>query len=160
MNTKNKPKRTPNLDKVLARLKEATEDRKGASEARIRSAASTLPCRIPPVWQKVMSITDGGAIFTRRRDLEEFDMSKSRDFAKNNNFARRFIKQGWPDLPAHYLAVVANENQDFIFLDTSKVNRDGDCPALLVDHEECRVQKKWPNIASLLDYVLKAGLTF
>ena len=144
------------FDDTLKALKTAAKNRKGASDEQIHAAAKKLPCPIPPAWQRVMKTVNGGAIRTQAKECREFDMSKAKDFAKNNGFARRFIKQGWPDLPQHYLAVVANEDQDFIFLDTSKVSARGDCPVLFIDHEECRPQKKWPSIAKLLEYVLTA----
>jgi hypothetical protein len=50
------------------------------------------------------------------KECEEFDMSKANDFASNNKFARKFIQQGWPDLPEAYLAVACNEFHDFFFL--------------------------------------------
>ena len=145
-----------NLDNALKLLEAAPYKRKGATDSQIRAAAKKLRRPIPLAWQQVMKIADGGAIFTHAKECEEFDMSKAKDFAKNNKFARDFVEQGWPKFPKHYLAVVANEFQDFIFLDTSKVNRDGDCPVVFIDHEECRVQKKWPSIAKLLEYVLTA----
>jgi hypothetical protein len=50
--------------------------------------------------------------------------------------------------------VACNEYHDFFFLDTSKLGRDGDCPVLFIDHEECLVQRKWASIAGLLKHLL------
>ena len=149
-----KTRKRPSLSAILKVLKAALRNRKGASTAAIERAGAKLGYEIPAAWRRVMHTVDGGRLVTGVRECERFEMSKARDFVDNNKFARKFIQQGWPDLPEAYLAVACTEYHDFFFLDASKVGRDGDCPVMFIGHEECLVQRKWASIAVLLKHLL------
>ncbi len=142
------------LDNSLKLIKAALGDRDGATDAEIRKAEKKLGRSIPGVWKKVMRTANGGLLLSHAAKGKEFDMSPAADFSRNNDFARQFIQMGWPDLPEAYVAVVANEYQDFYFLDTSRIDGNGDCPVLFIEHELAELKKEWPSIEALLEYIL------
>ena len=155
---KPKPEKPADIKPALASLKRLQKTRKypgGATITEIKAAEKKLRLRIPPRWTEVLAVCNGFEVqeagFGDGEPCRIASAQKLPEMHANNVSIAEISRSG---LPAHMLGIADTPLADAIFLDTSRVNREGDCPVLMLDHETGETRIDWPNIPSFATELL------
>jgi hypothetical protein len=155
-----KPPRAPDLDRSLKMLRLAKRSAakkfgKPANQKEIDETERELGVKIPPAWQKVLRISNGGLI----------DNCPLADGYEGRIIAADKLAHGWStevkyysdmraELPKTLLTVMTTEFGDSIWLDTTQIDKQGDCRVILMNHETGEQQREWGTVAEFLEEVL------
>jgi hypothetical protein len=155
-----KPPRAPDLDRSLKLLRSAKRRApkdfgEPASQKEIDETARRLGLGIPPAWQKVLRLSNGGRIENcPLTDGCEGRITPTDKLAKEWREELEFYSQMRSDLPKTLLSVMRTDFGDSIWLDTSRAGKAGDCPVVFMSHETGGQQREWPTIAEFLEEAL------
>jgi len=145
-----KPPRAPDLKRSLsllrARKRQAPKEfAKPVSAKAIEETAEALGRKIPPAWQQVFRIANGGridksplaagcaCILMPLKDLTEWQRTES-----------KYYRDIGAELPESMLVVIRTEIGDSIWLDTAQPKPKGDCRVVLMSHETGEEERDWP----------------
>jgi hypothetical protein len=156
------PIKAPEIGKLIPPLKKLLKSQNatlaaGAAAAAVATAEKSLGLTIPKRWKELLSKVDGFEIDNCNAldGTAMLSVASAKELVRTHKGCRSMIQIGWPELPKTHLGVARNDLDDAIFLDTTKLTADGDCPVIFMDHEECRVVATWPAISIFLSEAIE-----
>ena len=124
----------------------------------IQEAATALGLEIPVSWQKVLRISNGGRIKNCEiADGCACDIVPAEQLVEWYHVQGDYIRQTFdPEFPQSIVPVLLTEVGDYVSLDTSKRDADGDCRVFHISHETGKADREWVSVADFLEELLTA----
>ena len=147
----------PSLKKLL--MSQGAELASGAKQEDLAAAEEKLGYAIPARWKELLLMIDGFEIDNCNAldGIAMLYVASAKDLVRMHKGCRSMIQIGWPEVPKTHLGVARNDLDDAIFLDTTKLTPEGDCPVIFMDHEECQIVASWPTIGAFLSSALETS---
>jgi hypothetical protein len=156
-----KPPRAPDLARSLALLR-SRKRREPKSFARpvtpkaIAESSALLGTTIPPAWQNVLRVSNGGRIENSALAAGEASLIiPAEKLAKARKSETDYYRDMYTELADSLVVVMETEIGDSVWLDTARLKPDGDCRVVLMSHETGE-DREWLNIADFLEELLTA----
>jgi hypothetical protein len=147
------PIKPPDIAKLVPKLKRLLEQQgapvvKGATPKAIEAAGKAVGGRVPERWAEMLSAVDGFVIDNcyALDGTAELRVAAAAALAEQHQLNRDMI----PDQPPTHLGVASSDLGDAVFLDTSNLTKEGDCPVLFINHETLEAEATWPAIGLFL----------
>jgi hypothetical protein len=155
-----KPPPAPDLARCLSLLrlrKERTPKNftKPVSPKALAQANKDLGAEIPPPWQKLLRISNGGRVdHSPLADDQSCRIVPAETLIRSRQDEVNYYQNLGAEIADSMLLVIETEIGDSIWLDTSRGAPSGDCRVVLMSHETGEQEREWPGIAEFLEELL------
>jgi hypothetical protein len=155
-----KPPPAPDLARGLSLLRSRKrrtpkDFTKPVSPKALAQAAKDLRAEIPPPWQKLLRISDGGRVDrSPLADDQACRIVPAEKLIRSRQDEVIYFQNLGVEIAGSMLLVIETEIGDSIWLDTSRLAPSGDCRVVLMSHETGEQECEWPGIAEFLEELL------
>jgi hypothetical protein len=154
------PVRAPSLTRGLSllRARKRRQPKGFAAPARakvLHAASGALGQPIPEAWQKVLRVCNGGRI--ENCELASGMACTIIPIERVSQQWRQeadYYRQVGAAVQDSFMLVMQTEVGDSIWLDTARLQSEGDCRVVLLSHETGGEERTWPSIAEFLEELL------
>jgi hypothetical protein len=154
-----KPPPAPDLARSLSLLRSRKRRTpknftKPVSPKALAQAADDLRGQIPPPWQKLLRISNGGRIDNSPlADDQAILILPAEKLIQSRRDEVNYYQNIGAEIVDSMLLVIETEIGDSIWLDTSRLAPTGDCRVVLMSHETGE-EREWSGIAEFLEELL------
>lgn len=154
-----KPPPAPDLARSLTLLRSRKRRTpknftKPVSPKALAQAAKDLRAQIPPPWQKLLRISNGGRVDNSPlADDQACLILPAEKLIESRRDEVIYFQNVGVKIADSMLLVIETEIGDSIWLDTSRPALSGDCRVVLMSHETGE-EREWPGIAEFLEELL------
>jgi hypothetical protein len=155
-----KPPPAPDLARALSLLRSRKRRTpknftKPVSPKALAQAAKDLRAEIPPPWQKLLRISNGGRVDNSPlADDQACRILPAEKLTRSRRDEVIYFQSIGAEIADSMLLVIETEIGDSIWLDTSRLAPGGDCRVVLMSHETGEQEREWTGIAEFLEELL------
>jgi hypothetical protein len=153
-----RPTSLANSLKVLKAVKRADPKSfaKGASAKQLDQLAAALAPGLPDAWRKVLALSNGFSLEqAAATDGAAVRFSAAKALPGEQDDHAPFLKELYGAEAKRMLYIGDTYHGDLFVLRTDALDKSGDCPAVLVNHESGGDLVTWPSVAAMLDDLLQ-----